>query len=151
MKKLQKGFTLIELMIVVAIIAILAAVAAPKFGAQLKKAQDAKGIEVVGTWRSALNIDYSDAGVYAKVFGTLTDNVDAGTIAKTYTDEPTTAVLASTGSTGTQAYVKVGTSTTTSGKSALFGFDSTTSTTENAINFKAGNGVDTKGTSWAAY
>ena len=148
MKKLQKGFTLIELMTVVAIIAILAGVTAPKFASQIQKAQDAKGIQVVGTWRSGLSILYTDNGVYPNTLKAIEVAVDKGTTSKTFTTGATTTV----GYARRAAWVKVGTNTApaTRGRAAIFGLDSA-STTDNAINFTAANGNDTKGTSWTAY
>lgn len=57
---MSKGFTLIELMIVVAIIGILAAIAIPQFANLVAKSQEGRSKANLGTIRSALSIYYGD-------------------------------------------------------------------------------------------
>jgi len=59
-KRGDKGFTLIELMIVVAIIGILAAVAMPKFADLVRKSKEGATKGNLGTLRSALSVYYAD-------------------------------------------------------------------------------------------
>jgi len=61
----DQGFTLIELMLVVAILSLLAAIAIPKFGNMIIKAKEAAVKANLGALRGALTIYYSDnEGMY---------------------------------------------------------------------------------------
>ena len=63
MKKVQQGFTLIELMIVVAIIGILAAVAIPAYQDYTIRAKVTEGLSLAGAAKVAVAETYSSRGV----------------------------------------------------------------------------------------
>ncbi|MDE2292510.1 MAG: type II secretion system protein [Elusimicrobia bacterium] len=69
----RSGFTLIELMIVVAIIGILAAIAIPKFASLIRKSNEGATKGNLGALRSALTIYYGDMdGTYPSDPSSLT-------------------------------------------------------------------------------
>jgi len=77
----KKGFTLIELMIVVAIIGILSAVAIPRFADMIQKANEAACKGNLGTIRSAVSI------YYGAMEGTNSSTISAAPFVPTYLSE----------------------------------------------------------------
>ncbi|MFC3531682.1 pilin [Vogesella facilis] len=64
MKRAQQGFTLIELMIVVAIIGILAAIAIPAYQDYTKRAHVSEGLQLAGAAKTAIAEYYSSNNVF---------------------------------------------------------------------------------------
>ena len=66
MKKQKKGFTLLEMLIVVAIIAVLVAIAIPTFSAQLHKARVATDWANLRAYYAEIQADFISTGKYNK-------------------------------------------------------------------------------------
>ncbi len=77
MKKTQQGFTLIELMIVVAIIGILAAIAIPAYQDYTIRAKVSEGLNLASGAKAAVTEYYQDKGSFPS------DNATAGLPAAT--------------------------------------------------------------------
>ncbi len=69
MKHYQKGFTLIELMIVVAIIGILAAIAVPAYQDYTIRSRVGEGASLAGAAKTAVDVYFSETGTLAPLPG----------------------------------------------------------------------------------
>jgi type IV pilus assembly protein PilA len=120
MNKAQKGFTLIELMIVVAIIGILAAVALPAYQTYTQKARFAEVTTAVGARVTAITVCVQTGGTTCNVAGgegipanitTATKNLTSVAISGTAA-EP---IVTGTGTTEAGGYTYIMTGTVASG------------------------------------
>lgn len=108
MNKTQQGFTLIELMIVVAIIGILAAVAIPAYQDYTVKAKVSEGASISAPARTALGLSCSEGSLVNNWNHTDMDLPAAASIKGTYVQSVTAAGTSSTTATVTIAYTTIG-------------------------------------------
>jgi len=101
MKRVQQGFTLIELMIVVAIIGILAAVALPQYQDYTKKAKIGNSLTAVDSVKTAVALCAQEAGGVLTGCTTGSNGIPTFTATKEVASATTTAgVIVATLGTG---------------------------------------------------
>ncbi len=66
------GFTLIELLVVMAIVSVLLSIVTPRYMRQADRAKEAALMENLNGLRNALDLYYSDQGVYPETLDDLT-------------------------------------------------------------------------------
>jgi type IV pilus assembly protein PilE len=75
LRKNQGGFTLVELMIVVIIVGILAAVAIPMYQGATERAKASEAVAALGTIRGAMRVYYAEHGTYVGTGAAIGDKV----------------------------------------------------------------------------
>ncbi|MEK7207906.1 MAG: prepilin-type N-terminal cleavage/methylation domain-containing protein, partial [Pseudomonadota bacterium] len=91
MNKLQKGFTLIELMIVVAIIGILAAIAVPAYQDYTVKAKVSEAASLASAVKTAIEVAFSEGRDLATIGGLSVGSLGISAAAS-YTSKYVTSV-----------------------------------------------------------
>ncbi len=83
---MKKGFTLVEVLIVVVIIAILASLIVPRMLMQTGKAQAAEALQIVGTITRALQRQYDFHGSFELPNGSIQTIAGIGLTSGDWTD-----------------------------------------------------------------
>jgi type IV pilus assembly protein PilA len=108
LKQVQKGFTLIELMIVIAIIGILAAIAIPAYQNYTIRSQVTEGLTLGDGWKTAISEYYANTGCWPTINNLAGMNcsqgkyessvtvASGGVIAITYGNQANTKISGST-------------------------------------------------------
>ena len=99
LKTAQKGFTLIELMIVVAIIGILAAIAMPQYSNYIKRGKAAEATSNLATLRIKMEQCFQDSRDYSTCTGFCTTTAGNFTYACNPASTATTYKIVATGDT----------------------------------------------------
>lgn len=147
--KMKKGFTLIELMIVVAIIGILAAIAIPQFASLVSKSQEGRSKANLGTIRSALSIYYGDTEGWYPANATNSNLIALTTGGKYLQSVPNADLPKTTSNTGHQS---VASEVTTVDDNGGWQYDNggVTSSTWGKVTVNCSHN-DLRGAKWTSY
>ncbi len=118
-KTMQKGFTLIELMIVVAIVGILAAVAIPAYQDYTVKAKVSEAISVSDPVRTAMGVACSEASLASTTTNSTLNIPAAASYTSTYVTSVAAAGTSATAGTVTVVLKAIG-NTVTAGDTIIY-------------------------------